>query len=287
MRRICTAAAITLISTSLIGGARGQAIAPRKPRTQGITKADPAKVAKMEAVLNEWAARSAEVKSLDAKFERIDRKPLWDNGKPTTYRGRALLQSPNKACINIEKIVPPDKKGVDTEFYERIVCTGREVYHYTAPTVQIFVYPLDAAVRGHALEEGPLPFLFDMKVDEARRRYHMTYEGEDDSEFNISIEPLQAIDRENFTRAQIYLNKRTYLPNSLKLYHPNGKDTESYLFSTIERNKELRQSNFAGGDWGKPWKVVKADALPDRAPRPVADNARPPAKQAAAPKPKR
>lgn len=287
MRRICTAATITLAALALDSAATAQPMAPARPRTRPMAKADPAKVAKMEAVLREWAARSAEVKTLDAKFERIDRKPLWDNGKPTTYRGRALLQSPNKACINIEKIVPPDKKGVDTEFYERIVCTGKDVFHYTAATTQIFVYPLDAAVRGHALEEGPLPFLFDMRVDEAKRRYHMTYNGEDDIQFNITIEPLQAIDRENFTLAKIYLNKKTYLPDSLVLNHPNGKDTESYLFSTIERNKEIRPSNFAGGDWGKPWKLVRADAQPDRDPRPAAGAPGPQAKQAAALKPKR
>ena len=58
--------------------------------------------------------------------------------------------------------------------YERIICTGKEVWQYRSDTQQIFIFPLGKDEQKKAIEEGPLPFLFNMQADDARQRYQMT-----------------------------------------------------------------------------------------------------------------
>jgi outer membrane lipoprotein-sorting protein len=72
-----------------------------------------------------WEQQSAKITTLDATFDRVDESKVWDD--VTHYKGRALLKSPNLACLNLERVEPDGKK---TAFQERIICTGKDVWQY-------------------------------------------------------------------------------------------------------------------------------------------------------------
>ena len=200
--------------------------------------------AKMDELLRRWEAQSRTTTSLNARFERTDHSAVWQTN--TRYSGQALLQSPNLACLNFEKVV---EKGAKPDFHERIICDGSKVFQIVNESKQVFVYPLGEDERQKALEEGPLPFLFNMRAADAKRRYVMALVAEDEKAdaYIIEIRPRQEIDREAFGRAIIQLNRRTFLPDKLWLLDPkNAKDYKLFKFTNIERNAKIKPDTFDG-----------------------------------------
>src|SRR6185437_14621758 len=114
--------------------------------------------------------------------------------------GRAILRGPNLAFLDFQKYVKNEKTGkTELKPHERIVCTGTEVWQYRSDTRQIYIFPLEKQNQKRALEEGPLPFLFNMKAAEAEARYEMTLVDETPRFFVISVNPLLKIDMESFS----------------------------------------------------------------------------------------
>ncbi len=125
------------------------------------------------------------MKTLDVWLDRIDKNPQWD--EEIHYEGRAVFKSPQLAYLDFKKIKtkrdaqgklvpladPKDPKKPWSTPQETIICGATEVWQYLYPVKQIFVYPLAKEQRQRALDEGPLPFLFNMKAKEANARYKM------------------------------------------------------------------------------------------------------------------
>jgi TIGR03009 family protein len=198
---------------------------------------------KLDDLLARWEEQSSRIKSLDAKFVRIDQSATWQD--KTTYVGRAILKSPDLAFLDFQRL-----EGKKLEPYEQIRCTGDEVYHYRSATNQIFIYPMPADQRQRALEEGPLPFLFNMRAADAKRRYNMVFRTEDLKYYLLQIQPREQADREAFIRADVALNKTTFMPDVIRLLAPNGKDTQTYDFrgegAYIRPNQAVNAANFKG-----------------------------------------
>jgi TIGR03009 family protein len=208
---------------------------------------DPKMVARMDAILRRWEAVSQQNETLYTQFVRTDTTKF---GTEQVFRGEALFRKPNLACLNWEQILRDDKGNERKVFTERIVCAGDRVYQMIGPTKQVMVYPLPQDERRRALEEGPVPFLFNMRMEQAKARYHWVLlkeqpaTGRDPACYYIEIRPKQAIDMEEFSKAWIKLDEASLLPLALQLYAPNGgKDTRTYVFSGVERNGEKNRAN--------------------------------------------
>lgn len=255
---------------------RGTAPGPAGPRATAPAKAapapsDPAAIKtqqlaaekgqqEMNDLLAEWEKQSKKVTSLDVGFERVDKMgAAWGN---VYYHGRAMLKSPDLACLEFRKYKvgedgqPSKPLQLEKEPNERIVCTGKEVLQYEWDEKVIYVYPLEKEVRQKALQQGPLPFLFNMNAADARRRYGMTLLKEDDKEYTISIVPREEIDRSSFTRAFLWLNKQTFLPNTLQLYPVGQKELQEFKFDAIQPNKPMDEGMFAPATKIAGWKVI-------------------------------
>ncbi|QEH32871.1 hypothetical protein OJF2_13560 [Aquisphaera giovannonii] len=219
----------------------------------------------MEKLLRQWEKQSSLLKTLDVAMFRKDTTPAW--GTVEYYEGRALFQSPNLAFIDFSKIQLDDNKKpmkdakgkwVSTHD-ERIVCTGTEVWQYKTDTKQIFVFPLQGNAQQKAVEEGPLPFLFNMKADDARRRYKMSYVKKDvkANAYLVRIEPRLAEDKETFSIAFVNLDCKFLLPVRIHMTSPDGKSTKDYTLGPMYPNKKVSESNFKGKVLPSPWKLVK------------------------------
>ena len=221
--------------------------------------------------------RTAEDTRRDHSPDR--RNPAW--GDLEYYEGRALFKSPNLAFIDFLKIKQDEKKQpikdpqkgkwVSTP-YERIVCTGDEVWQYRSDTQQIFVFPLEKNEQKKAIEEGPLPFLFNMRADEARQRYQMNLISEDQKSYGISIRPKLKEDKESFSRAFVNLDRKYLLPVRIVMLSPDGKSKKDFRLGPMYPNREVNDHNFEGKPLGKPWKssaTPPARIAPRQWPAPV------------------
>ncbi|MDX2038671.1 MAG: outer membrane lipoprotein-sorting protein [Isosphaeraceae bacterium] len=263
--RICLAGLTVLALTSTTFGQDARPGAPAtRPAPASSSPAasapaaspvDPAVEAaqkrRMEELLRLWEKQSARLQTLDVGFKRIDKSPAWDDVEE--YRGRAYFQAPTAslpslACLHFQKVEPDPKDPKLTKLVdsERIVCTGAEVYQYEYRTKQIFIFPLDKDQSRKALDEGPLPFLFNMKADEAKQRYHMQLLRENDQAYLIGVLPLLKEDASVFSQSYLQLNKKTFLPDRLVLISPNGKDTQDYQFDAIAPNTAINPAFFKG-----------------------------------------
>ena len=248
--------------------AEQQGAAPR----QAGAPAKPVNPANMEWLLEKWEHQSSLLKTLDVTILRIDDNPAW--GEIEYYEGRALFKSPNRAFIDFNKITQDDKKKplrdpqkknkwLSTPF-ERIVCTGGEVWQYKSDTQQIFIYPLGKNEKKKAIEEGPLPFLFNMHAEDVRQRYQMSLISEDARGYGVSIKPKLQEDKESFSIAFVNLDRRFLLPVRILLKSPDGKSLKDFRLGPMYPNRVVNDKNFEGKPLGPPWKIVRNPAGEDR-----------------------
>jgi TIGR03009 family protein len=251
------------------GGGSGAEASGEAAGAKATTHAvDPAK---MDWLLEQWEKQSARLKTLDVTIFRVDDTPTWNEIE--YYEGRALFQSPNLAFIDFHKIQqdenkrplkdPKTGKYLSTP-YERIVCTGAEVWQYRSDTQQIFIFPLEKDEQAKALEEGPLPFLFNMKADEVRQRYQLTLMSEDAKSYGVSIKPKLEVDRESFSLAFVRLDRKYLLPVRIVMLSPDGKSKKDFQLGPMYPNKAINEKNFEGKPLGPPWKIVRNPAGEDR-----------------------
>ena len=232
---------------------------------QGPVQPPPPDPKKLADLLALWERNSSRLKTLDVTMKRVDKSPAWNEDEH--YEGRALLKSPNFAFLDFKKIVNKEAKP-----YERIVCTGSEVWQYRSDTKQIFIYPLEKDMQQRALEEGPLPFLFNFQAAAAQKRYHMDLVSETEKSYVLRIIPKLEIDRESFTKAWVQLDRKLFLlPTRIFLLAPDGSSSKDFTLTIDEKspNCEVMDENFKGKLFDR-WKVVRnpgGDARPG--PRPA------------------
>ena len=226
----------------------------------------------MKALLRKWEARSAQLQTLDVTIARVDKSGWGDE----TYEGRAILKAPDLVYLNFKRVELDEKKQKKVIPFEQIRCTGTEVWQYRFDVMKIYIFPLDKKEQqGHVLEEGPLPFLFNMRADEAEKRYLMECTREDARSYIIRVTPLLPIDQENFSKAFLQLDRSYLLPTRIFLVSPDGKNTKDYVLSNIVANKADEKEiakYFVGQLLDKPWQVIRnpdGNTRPQNAGRPA------------------
>jgi TIGR03009 family protein len=258
MRRVLVLAVVATTSGFHSADAQGTRPPAAQPARQAAAQpARPAPTpndARMKQLLKVWEQRSALLKTLDVKITRSDKSEAWGNEE---FEGRAILQSPNLAWLDFKKVSVDDKGKAVLKPYERIVCTGTEVWQYRSDARQIFIFPLEKKDQKRALEEGPLPFLFNMKASEAEARYLMTLVSEDKDFYVISVAPRLRVDQEAFSKAFLKLNGKTFLPDRIFLVSPDGKSTKDFTLTEVHPNAQVMSENFVGKPLPKPWQISR------------------------------
>jgi TIGR03009 family protein len=225
--------------------ARAQAAAPAAPSP------DPAR---MQQILQDWEGQSAKLKWLEVDIYRIDKDEAWEDEEH--YAGHAAFETPQLAHLDFRKVkmqVEPDPKNKKKQIikpvtkngkivsapHETILCTAKnEVWHYRYDAKQITIFPLDKDQRKRALEEGPLPFLFNMKAAEANVRYEMTLHSEDNQSYTVKVKPRLKEDQDSFSTAWIILNRTFLLPTRIFLISPDKKSSKDFRLSHIDANSK-------------------------------------------------
>ena len=200
---------------------------------------------RVDTLLREWSARTGKVKSLYAEFTRVTFDKVWQ--QTTKDDGSARYLHPNKARLDVT--------GERAESY---VLTGAgEIWEYKPPIKQITIYQLPPdMVQQDNIQDGPLPFLFGTEPAKAKARYFLKIVEETDAMVHLLINPKLQEDQQNFTSAQLWLSKETFLPNKLMFLEPNGNEV-SYEFKGVWTNIEINTADFVPQTLPAPWRVIR------------------------------
>jgi TIGR03009 family protein len=210
----------------------------------------------IDDVLRFWESRSDKVKLFECKFQRWDHDGGFSDANqkwhPRTYaEGVVKYAQPDKGLYKIEKLVsvlpgqaggPPQEVVQNPELGEHWICDGQRVYSFEANKKQVTETLLPPDMRGKAIADGPLPFMFGAKAETIKARYWIhglvAAAGDKSKENKYWLEavPKSRQDAQNFKMVRIVLDKQDYLPESLEIFAPNydpprNNARQAYVFS--------------------------------------------------------
>lgn len=202
----------------------------------------------LHRVLKNWETHSARIKTLHGKHQRIVYNDVFEVEKHS--EGQFYYECPDHGRIDVKGLEPPKgaqgqklgKKGipfrVEADIPERWVCDGRKVISINDDEKSFQEIAIPETMRGANIINSPLPFLFGLKVEEAQRRFLMKLVKEDAKFVSLQAIPRMGQDAASYQKADIILDKSTYLPTAVRLVDPAGTVTTVYKFSGMNLNQQ-------------------------------------------------
>jgi TIGR03009 family protein len=237
MRKTCLA----LLALGVLGSA-GLAQPPRP------AAADP-----LDAHLLRWEDAMKTVNSLAVSCNRTEVDPVYKTRK--TYAGTIHFLKPAYFFWHMAV----KDKATD---YERFICTGTYIYHYIPAEKLIKYYPAPkTTAEGKLADDSSLAFLFGMKATEAKTRYDLKLHNVDPNYVYVDVVPKNAVDKADFVKARLVLDKQTYLPRQLWFEHPNAGEV-LWDLQNVQTNAKIKPEVFAAPQTPKDWKLVPGQAQP-------------------------
>lgn len=203
----------------------------------------PVEQAHLERVLKAWEERSAAIKTFECDFTRWEFDPVSGAGNEPARisRGKILYAAPDKGLFRVDEEVR-EGRFQPAVLPERWLCDGRSIYEYRFETKQVVETVLPPELRGKAITEGPLPFLFGASAESLLRRYYMriTTPSNVRDEIWLEAHPKYQQEAANFLKAELILK----LPNmevfALQLFypsaHPSTQARKVYQFERLKVN---------------------------------------------------
>ena len=266
-------------------GQAGPGVAPQSPL--GVPfQLSPSEQQYVDQILLMWESKSAEIKTFDCQFERWEYDPVFGPGNDTPSiksHGQLTYSKPDRGSFKINEIhryVQPDKAQPgeyvlqEHEVGEHWVCDGKAVYEYKHDKKQLVVQALPPQLRGTAIVDGPLPFLFGAEAAKLKARYWIRVKQSDEATIWLEAFPRHQADAANYQRVEVMLERKTMMPNAIQVHMPNGRSRAVYMFQDSTVNGTMNQ--LFGAIFSSPrtplgWKRVVQEA-PPTAPGPQAAN---------------
>jgi TIGR03009 family protein len=220
----------------------------------------------LDEILGYWEHRSSEIERYRCKFERWEYDPTVIPRDPEmAYKysvGVIRYESPDKGEFHVEKVKiyqppktaengkPPEKgKLVDQQGdpSEHWICDGNSVFEYQAAQKKLVQRELPPDMRGRAIVDGPLPFLFGAKADKIKARYWMRVVTPTDAkgEYWLEAWPKSSFDAQNFQRIEIILDEKDYLPKAMKIYNRLYDERSNWTSSVFQfEEREVNWNTF-------------------------------------------
>ena len=201
-------------------------------------------------ILNDWEMASAKFKTLQGEHNLI----VYINEFAIEQRGsgRFWYQTPDKGRYEVEPAVvkqgeknPKKKTAEGVEFTiqpheaQKWICNGLEVFQINDEKKEFERIVIPPEDRGTNIINGPLPFVFGMKADHARRRYFLKLIKHENGEIWLQARPRMQRDAALWQAALVVLNDEKFLPKAVKLTDPTGKKETVHLFSNLKLNGSL------------------------------------------------
>jgi len=249
------------------GPAAQPPIAPATPQApEWAAQMTPQEIKWIDDVLNFWESHSAKIKLFECKFQRWD----YDGGfvgphqqrHPRTYsEGIVKYAQPDKGLYKVEKLVlispgnaggPPQQVVQNPELGEHWICDGEKIFSFEATKKQVTETKLPPEMKGKAIADGPLPFMFGAQAATIKARYWIHgLAGGPEGKYWLEAVPKSRQDAQNFKQVRIVLDKQDFLPESLEVFAPNydpprNDARQTYVFSNREATDAANIANLIG-----------------------------------------
>jgi TIGR03009 family protein len=207
----------------------------------------------LEKILKNWEQTTSQFKKMTGEFSRFK----YDKTFEVEWRaeGKFAYEAPDKGNYELRGLEPrKDKNGqleesqkigsdgktpytLKADSPERWVCTGKEVIKINEKerTYEKLAIPPDS--QGENIMDGPLPFLFGMKADQAKRRYRLTLDAKNTNAdvIRLHVVPRLPKDSANWSKATVIIEAKTFKPKAVKLLDPTGAESV-HVFKNVEVN---------------------------------------------------
>ncbi|MDZ4683954.1 MAG: hypothetical protein SH850_02620 [Planctomycetaceae bacterium] len=232
------------VGTLLTGWAVAQQPAGSAPKAQRppaavmqVEAVDP----KLDALLKEWERNTAGIKMLHGEHFRREYNDVFQVEKQS--EGMFYFEAPDKGRIDM-KGTPPAKGAVSRKkdpttgkayrleagMDQIWICNGKQIVVVDQPQKQFERMDIPPEMQGNNIIRSPLPFLFGMKADDAKRRFQMNLAKDEPGYWVIDVVPRSKADAQNYSQARVYLDKEKYVPFAVRLIDPSGSGSTEYLF---------------------------------------------------------
>jgi TIGR03009 family protein len=262
------------------------------PQAQQPQPLTPEQQAALDQLLAAWETRNAAITTWSCTFHKWEYNawnPVGPQGQPLAFAestGELKYANPDKGLFRVKETKQWDPqtrryevRGGDTG--EHWVCNGESIYEFRHSERQLRETKLPPEMRGKAISDGPLPFVFGAKADTLKKRYWMRIITPADVRDQIWLEalPRYQADAANFSKVELILHSRDLMPFAIQIYKPGGNDRDVYQFdprtNLIDKGLDMLR------DFAKPmtpfgYKYVLED-LQAAQPAPPAQPSAPPA----------
>ena len=216
----------------------------------------PEQRAALEQLLVGWEARNAKVTTWSCTFYKWEYNawsPADSSGERLAFSestGEIKYAAPDKGLFRVKssKQWNPEKRTYDnrpSNSGEHWVCNGTSIYEFRHSERQLRETKLPPEMRGRAISEGPLPFVFGAKADTLKKRYSMRIITPPSVTDQIWLEALPKfqVDAANFSKVELILRATDLMPFAIQVFKPGGQDRDVYQFdprtSLIDRGLDL------------------------------------------------
>jgi len=186
----------------------------------------------LDQLLDYWEFKSSQVKRYRCKFQRWEYDPVFGpgGGKAKTYsEGIIKYSAPDKGLFRVENMLqyqPPREAGgteyvpADKTLFEHWICDGQWVYQMDYPRERLVQTQLPPEMRGKAIGKGPLPFLFNAKAGDIKRRFwiHVITPPTATGEYWLEAVPRTQEDAGNFKKIHVIISEKDFLPQAMVLF---------------------------------------------------------------------
>ncbi len=195
---------------------------PRKPRDPFQLTAEQRAV--VELVLRRWEEKQKGIKTFSCEFTLWEYDGTFGDGinPKSENNGRLYYAPPDKGRYEVL-----DKDGKSLEHW---VCDGRAIYEFKTANEELVEHPLPEEMRGKAIADTPLPFVFGSTADKMMQRYWLRVAAPADlgnenflkkGQLFLEAIPKFRHDAGNFQKVEIILNERDMLPYAINQFLPN------------------------------------------------------------------
>jgi TIGR03009 family protein len=228
--------------------------APQVLMPEGFPLAAPEQ-ARVDQILDYWEHHTAKIKTYQCKFIRQNYDFVFGNKeKPKSVDvGTIRYNSPDKGLMRVDKTYDVNPQATDpkqqyvqqdVQFGEYWVCDGESVYQFDARTKVLTETKLAPEMRGKAIADGPLPFLFGAKADTMKQRYwirEVTPKDNPQGEYFLEATPKRQEDAANFDQllVRLALDKGQLFPRAMQVDKKQAKVV--YQFQDHTANDTLHR----------------------------------------------
>jgi TIGR03009 family protein len=216
----------------------------------------------LDGYLNRWEQEMQGFRTLALTLARVDEDKVLRS--VSAYDGIAYFMKTGSGASARNLILLQTSPKGSKELADKFVCSGTYLYYFDRGAREVQARELPRSRPG-AMPDDNFLGMFGLRADEAKRRYSLTLSKADANFIYIEVQPRFPRDKEDFERAQIVLNRKTFMPARLWYRQPN-KTEVSWDIVNSQVNGRMDQRWFDKPETPPGWKfrtiAPDAEAMP-------------------------